>query len=227
MRLIGHQDRGADRHDARHSGVLLDRGWRYDAEVWFFDTFVMRGQIRRLRRKVLDLAGVGTGSRLLDVGCGTGTLAIEAARLAGPTGLVAGIDPAPRQIERAWAKQRRAGCDIDFRVGVIQALPFEDQHFDAVTSTLMMHHLPGELISEGLAEAHRVLRPNGLLVVADFDGPNEDHSPGHDTPDGAQGAGLPTLITQAGFTIVSTDHVPFARPHRGWNGATITLASRE
>ena len=91
MSLIGgRHGRGGGGHDYRTSGKLLDRGWRYDAEVWLFDTFAMRGQIRQLRRKVVDAAGTGTGRRLVDVGCGTGSLAILAAHLVGSGAQVSG-----------------------------------------------------------------------------------------------------------------------------------------
>ena len=218
-----HQSPTADGHDHQAGGVLLDRGWRYDAEVWLFDTFVMRGQIRRLRQKVLELAQLDAGSRLLDVGCGTGTLAIQAARLTRPNGQVAGIDPAPRQIARAQSKARRAGLDIDFRRAAIEQLPFDDQSFDAVTSTLMMHHLPDDVKAKGLNEIHRVLKPQGRLVIADFD-TSEDAT--HHRSDGDGAESLFELIARAGLTDTSNVPIPFSRQHHGWSGATLTRATR-
>src|SRR5215467_12054380 len=142
MRSFTHRRRGEHAHATR--GRLLDRGWRYDLKVWFIDTFLLRGKVRDLRRRVIDLAEL-RGQAILDVGCGTGTLAIEAAARVGAAGRLAGIDPAPRQIARARSKARRADLAIDFRVAAIEALPFPAGSFDVVTSTLMMHHLPGDL----------------------------------------------------------------------------------
>lgn len=68
----------------------------------------------------------------------------------------------------AKQKARQKGLDIDFRVGVIEALPFPDNSYDAVTSSLMMHHLPEHLQVKGLAEIYRVLKPGGRLVIADM-----------------------------------------------------------
>ena len=203
--------------------MLLDRGWRYDLEVWFFDTFLVRGKVRELRQQVLDRALIPAGQSVLDVGCGTGSLAIEAAARVGPTGRVVGIDPAPRQIARAQSKARRSGLDIEFRSGVIEQLPFPDESFDAVTSTLMMHHLPDELKSRGIAEIHRVLKPEGRLVVADFQS-NKKH---HKEPDDQSGAtGLAGQLQEAGFTDIETGTSNSPCEHHGWSGAILITAMR-
>ena len=224
MSLIGgRHGRGGGDHD-QTTGKLLDRGWRYDAEVWLFDTFAMRGQIRQLRRKVVDMARIGAGCRLVDVGCGTGTLAILAARLGGPGARVSGIDPAPRQIARAKAKARRAGLDIDFRQGVIEDLPFDEASVDAVTSTLMMHHLPDDLKAKGLAEIGRILKPGGRVVTADFAPSEHDHA--NSTDDQTEQVNLAELVAAAGFIDLEIEHIAFPRHAHGWSGATLTHASK-
>ncbi|HET9075661.1 MAG TPA: methyltransferase domain-containing protein [Acidimicrobiales bacterium] len=192
--------------------------------MWLFDTFAMRGRIGQLRRRVVDTAGIGAGRRLLDVGCGTGTLAILAARLGGPHARVSGIDPAPRQIARARAKARRAGLEIDFRQGVIEALPFDDATVDAVTSTLMMHHLPDDLKAKGLAEIGRVLRPGGRVVIADF--ARSDHSHDGSSGDQTEQVSLDRILASAGFVGIETEHIAFPRAAHGWSGASLTHASK-
>jgi ubiquinone/menaquinone biosynthesis C-methylase UbiE len=97
---------------------------------------------------------------------------IPAKARVGKTGEAAGIDPAPEMIAIACRKASRAGLEIDFRVGVIESLPFPDATFDAVTSSLMMHHLPEHLQVKGLAEIRRVLKPGGRLLIADMMRPN-------------------------------------------------------
>jgi ubiquinone/menaquinone biosynthesis C-methylase UbiE len=121
-----------------------------------------------LRSLTVDKAELKSGESVLDVGCGTGGVTIPAKLRVGEKGSAAGIDPAPEMIAVARRKANRAGLEIDFRVGVIESLPFPDGTFDAVTSSLMMHHLPHELQVKGLAEIRRVLKPGGRILIADM-----------------------------------------------------------
>jgi ubiquinone/menaquinone biosynthesis C-methylase UbiE len=118
-------------------GLVLHGGWRYDLMAWFHSSVSLGGQWRDLRRRTISLAGLRPGDQVLDVGCGTGTLALDAARHVSSAGRVAGIDPGAEQIARACAKAARRHLPVEFRVGVIEQLPFADQTFDVVFSTLM------------------------------------------------------------------------------------------
>ncbi|GHO47781.1 class I SAM-dependent methyltransferase [Ktedonospora formicarum] len=149
-------------------GLVLNDGWRYDLGEWFHDTFSFHGAFRKLRQRTIGLARLQLGEQVLDVGCGTGTLAVEAARHIGRMGRIEGIDPGAQQIARARAKAARRNLPVEFQLGVIEQLPFPDQTFDVVFSTLMMHHLPVPLKRQGLAEIARVLKSGGRLVIADF-----------------------------------------------------------
>src|SRR5260370_4142612 len=149
-------------------GLVLNQGWRYDLMEWFHDTFSFRGKFRELRQRTANLARLQPGDAVLDVGCGTGTLAMEVAHRVGHAVRVAAVDPGTQQIARARLKAARRNAPIEFQIGVIEQLPFPDQTFDVVFSTLMMHHLPASLKRQGLAEIARVLKPGGRLVIADF-----------------------------------------------------------
>jgi ubiquinone/menaquinone biosynthesis C-methylase UbiE len=227
MLLSRHHSPQSHSRNQKTRRLLLDRGWRYDLEVWFFDTFLVHGEINRLRHRVLDLADLSAGPKLLDVGCGTGTLAIQAARRLSGAGQVIGVEPAARQIARARSKARRAGVNIDFQSGVIENLSFSDRTFDTVTSTLMMHHLPDELRRQGLDEIIRVLKPQGCLIVADFEYPDGQQPTTKAAANGYGGTDtLPDLLQQSGFNDISIEHITFRRSHRGWTGASLISAHK-
>jgi demethylmenaquinone methyltransferase/2-methoxy-6-polyprenyl-1,4-benzoquinol methylase/phosphoethanolamine N-methyltransferase len=147
------------------------------------------------------------GHHVLDIGCGTGALVLAVSAAAGAEGEVYGIDASPEMIGVARRKAARRGADIGLEVGLIEDIPFPDDRFDRVLSTLVVHHLPDDLKRRGFAEIHRVLKPGGLFLLVDFAG--QDHSfVGHVLGGlfgrGAQQGGqpLPELLKEAGFTDV-------------------------
>jgi len=148
---------------AQTEGRLIRWAPHYDLAV----NITTLGQARHLRRMTVDQALIKPGDNVLDVGCGTGEVTLLAKTRA-KDGKVYGIDPAPEMIAVARNKAARKGLEIDFRVGVIESLPFTDASIDVVTSSLMMHHLPDELKARGLAEIYRILKPDGRLLIADF-----------------------------------------------------------
>jgi ubiquinone/menaquinone biosynthesis C-methylase UbiE len=193
-------------------GLVLSGGWRYDLMEWYHDTFSFRGKLRELRQRTATLASLQNGDAVLDVGCGTGTLALEVARRVGQAGRVVGIDPGAEQIARARAKAARRNAPIEFQVGVIEQLPFPDQTFDVVLSTLMMHHLPAPLKRQGLAEIARVLKPGGRLVIADFTRKQERHGQAARFHAGGSSMHeLAALITDAGFEDPETEEMQPSR----------------
>ncbi len=189
-------------------GLIASGGWRYDLMGWFIDTFMFRGQVRQLRQRTADLARLQPGDAVLDVGCGTGKLLMEVARRVGRAGRVAGVDPGTEQI--AWARRSaaRRNLPIEFQIGVIEHLPFPDQTFDVVLSTLMMHHLPASLKHQGLAEIARVLKPGGRLVIADFTRKQERAGVAARFHAGGSGKGdLAALVSEAGFHHLETEEM--------------------
>ena len=148
---------------AKTEGALIRWAPYYD----FVTNLMTLGQARRLRRTTVGQALIQPGDSVLDVGCGTGEVTLLAKTRAAQ-GKVYGIDPAPEMIAVARRKAARKRLEIEFRVGVIEALPFPDSSIDVVTSSLMMHHLPDDLKVRGLAEIYRVLKPGGRLLIADF-----------------------------------------------------------
>jgi demethylmenaquinone methyltransferase/2-methoxy-6-polyprenyl-1,4-benzoquinol methylase/phosphoethanolamine N-methyltransferase len=123
--------------------------------------------MRAIREKLVELAAPAPGEHVLDVGCGTGTLAIALKSRVGG-GEVHGIDASAEMIAVARAKAAKAGSDVGFQVAPVEELPFPDASFDLVTSSLMLHHLPDDVKWRGLAQVRRVLRPAGRFMAVDF-----------------------------------------------------------
>lgn len=124
------------------------------------------------RKKQIEMVGLREGEKVLEVGCGTGSLSLPAKILVGDTGEVEGIDIAPRMVAKAQEKAKKAGLDIAFKVASIDELPYPDGHFDAVISSFMFHHLPVKVKERGLREIRRVLKDGGRLFLCDFCSPH-------------------------------------------------------
>jgi ubiquinone/menaquinone biosynthesis C-methylase UbiE len=125
---------------------------------------------QRFKDGVAQLADVTAGEDVLDFGCGTGTL-LQALARRQPRAHYVGIDPDPRVL--AIARRRLAIHDdaVDLVEGYGQDLPFGDHSFDLVVSTLVFHHVPPQAKRPALLEVHRVLRPDGRLLLVDFGRP--------------------------------------------------------
>jgi ubiquinone/menaquinone biosynthesis C-methylase UbiE len=136
-----------------------------------FDVFV-KGTTREraFKQRLLEQARLESGLDVLDVGSGSGTLAVWAKQ--GEPGLrIRGLDGDPAIIAQAVRKAERAGLDIAFDQAFSYDLPYEDASFDRVLSSLFFHHLVLRDKERTIAEVARVLRPGGELHVADWGEP--------------------------------------------------------
>jgi len=159
----------------------------------------------KARRILIDQAALQPGHRVLDIGCGTGTLAVLIKRRH-PDVEIIGIDPDPKALARARHKAARAGISIQFDQGFGDELPYPQSSFDRVFSSFMFHHLPPEERVTTLGAVHRVLKPGGRLHLLDFERPESGahgfiarlfHS-SERMKDNSEGRVL-SLMKQAGF----------------------------
>jgi SAM-dependent methyltransferase len=137
----------------------------YDPVTQSYDRFVERYSGRYVER-IAALAALRPGERVLDVGTGTGILALHVAHLVGEAGRVTGIDLSDGMLAHARAKAERAGLGsrLEFRRMDAERLELEDGAFDAVVSLFALRHFPNP--DAAIAQMRRVLRPGGRLVVA-------------------------------------------------------------
>jgi ubiquinone/menaquinone biosynthesis C-methylase UbiE len=191
----------------RTNGLVIHWAARYDFLAWL----LTRGREGAFRERLLALAALKPGESVLDIGCGTGTLAIAATRHVGPTGAVHGIDASRPMITRATRKASKAGVRAVFHVAAAERLPFPDARFDIVLSTLMLHHLPRKTREQCAVETRRVLRPGGRVLAVDFGRAQAKrgllahfHRHGHVSIEGMEG-----VFTRAGLRIVRSGPVGF------------------
>lgn len=167
---------------------------------------------RRFKRRLVDLARIASGQDVLDLGCGTGTLALLVKQTC-PGARVVGLDIDPRILAIARHKTRRAGADLELRQGSATEPPFAPASFDRVLTTLVLHHLTTAQKRTALSAVRRLLRPGGELHVADWGKPHnalmQIASMGFRLVDGGETTQanlrgqLPALIAAAGFAHVA------------------------
>ena len=125
---------------------------------------VMGRWSQRLASLLIRFGGLSDGDRVLDVGCGTGSLTFAVPKLADVSG-VTGIDLTPGFV--AFATSRNTDRRINFEQGDARALPFEDDFFDRAFSMLVLQFIPDG--SGAVAEMKRVVRPGGSVTAAVWD----------------------------------------------------------
>lgn len=121
----------------------------------------------RWRGALLDAAALAPGQRVLDVGCGTGSLLLAADRRV-PYLHLWGIDVDPAMLQQARRKATRAGAAMDLQVASATRLPYPHQTFDCVMSSLCLHHLTTRDKFRTLREIARVAKPGGCVLIADW-----------------------------------------------------------
>jgi ubiquinone/menaquinone biosynthesis C-methylase UbiE len=134
-----------------------------------YDPIMALFGFRRALRPLVEQAQLEPDHSVLDIGCGTGTLAILI-KTVRPTVQVTGVDPDSRALARARRKASRARVTVTFDRGFADAMAYADGTFDRVFSSMMLHHVPKEEKPKVLAEVRRVLKPGGRLEFLDFAG---------------------------------------------------------
>ena len=186
----------------------------------FYDPIVKLMGGESAHRQLIDQARLQPGHRILEIGCGTGSLTILVKALY-PAVEVVGLDPDPKALERARRKADRQQISVELDRGFADGLHYADESYDRVLSAFMFHHLKRDEKKQTLHDIRRVLRPGGSLHLLDFGG-------AHDRSDGFlahllhrsehvrdnSGDTILTLMREAGFadpTEVAQQRTLFGR----------------
>lgn len=171
---------------------------------------------RAFKRQVIELADIREGEAVLDLGCGTGTLALMAYEDE-PGAEIVGLDADTEILATARDKAATRGARIEFDAGMSVEMPYGDARFDVALSTLFFHHLSDSDKRGTAAEVLRVVKPGGRLVVADVGKPQDPVMrltalatvqllDGFPTTSLNVAGKLPALLGYAGFENVGVVH---------------------
>lgn len=185
---------------------------RFERLTALYDPIVRLSTRERLfKRALLAQASLQSADNVLDLGCGTGTLAIMVKRDA-PHARVSGVDGDAAILERARSKAAAAGVEVELAHGLADDLPYRDNSFDRVLSTLFFHHLTDAQKLRASREIARVLAPEGELHVADWGRPHDrlmraaflsiQLLDGFETTSTNAGGGLPAILAEGGLDQV-------------------------
>jgi SAM-dependent methyltransferase len=154
----------------------------------FYDVCTRFAGVRVLHERAVEIASIRPGQAVVDVGCGTGSLAL-AVLAACEDARVIGLDPDAASLRRAARKARRRGLSLTLWQGYADRIPADDASLDRVVSALALHHLDDAGRVGFAFEAFRALRPGGTVTIVDFGGPAptvddsgvapHDHGPAH------------------------------------------------
>ena len=158
------------------AGALEQGAFGWQVGIWdrISDTYVREidSRFAPVVDRLLAHAALAPGEHVLDLGTGTGSVAVRAARLVGGSGQVLAIDPSPQMLARAGQRAASLGAaNITLREGRGESIPADDAAFDAALASLsLMYHIDRAVAAHEIA---RVLRPGGRLVAAVWAGPDQ------------------------------------------------------
>lgn len=134
---------------------------------WYDFFCTVSGLGKSFKEKVLQSAPIREGYRVADIGCGTGVF-LEIAKQRYPNVQFIGLDPDQKALSIAKRQLARAGLAVELVQAYAESLPLASGSMDICFSTLAFHHMPNGIKQKAAQEIYRVLKPDGVVVIADF-----------------------------------------------------------
>ncbi|MCF8356018.1 MAG: methyltransferase domain-containing protein [Melioribacteraceae bacterium] len=138
----------------------------YNNVVWFYNLWSWLTE-SKAAKKVIDLAEIEDGKRILEVACGTGVV-FEQIVNGNPNGENIGIDLSPDMLNKARNRLKKVSDNFELREGDALNLDFDDNTFDILINNFMVDLMPQEHFDRIAQEFRRVLKPKGVLVISTF-----------------------------------------------------------
>jgi ubiquinone/menaquinone biosynthesis C-methylase UbiE len=158
-------------HHIKNRGRIID-SWANIYDIVNYFVFMIFGGGDNLRNEIAGMAKLKEAKSVLDIGCGTGNLALEIVKWLPSDGYVVGIDAGERMVVLAKNKLQNKQIPIQFLRVSAESISFKDMAFDCVFNVFLLHHLPMELKIAAFKEMYRVLKKGGELVTVDVDKPS-------------------------------------------------------
>lgn len=182
---------------------------RYKVLTPFYDSLMRAMREEEFKRRLIEQAKIEKGQRVLDLGCGTATLTMMI-KQAYPEVEVIGVDGDPEVLAIGIEKAAKAGVGITLDYGMAFQLPYPDESFDRVVSSLVVHHLASDDKRRAFKEVLRVLKSKGEFYILDFGKPHRLMASLialvaqrlEQTADNIKGL-LPVMLQEAGFVEVA------------------------
>ena len=202
--------------DHKHPHDSMSSEHRAPFWVRYYDIvthLVTLGKTGKVHRQTVSLADLRPGDAVLDIGCGTGMLLLEAEKVVGSKGIVVGLDVEPEMIKQARRRAIKNNSQASFDIASIAQIPYLDNTYNVAFSTLMYHHLSETERQAGMVELARVLQPGGRLILVDINPSRRSiltSLPGHSRVKRHDFVRQEAAehMREAGFTIIDTGSHP-------------------